>query len=186
MGEQAARRPTLSRQFLTCISMGSCSDYSGRCAVAGIFLDRSSLHWEEILGQLPAGAASIISSPTHLIHLPQVARQYRHDWRNIVIFSSGGPLSRETALQIAEVCGQAPIEVLGSTETGGIAFRQQTLWPGLALAPASRCDESVCKRDYWKCVRRFCQSQQPGCALAIVPNSSMSSDSICGDVLTRW
>ena len=98
----------------------------------GIFLDRSSLYWEEILGQLPAGAASIISSPAHLIHLPQVARQYGHDWRNIVIFSSGGPLGRDTALQIAEVCGQAPIEVLGSTETGGIAFRQQTYgldWP---------------------------------------------------------
>ena len=99
---------------------------------AGVFLDRSGLHWEEILGQLPAGAASIIASPAHLIHLPQVARQYSHDWRNIVIFSSGGPLSRETALHIAEVCGQAPIEVLGSTETGGIAFRQQTHrldWP---------------------------------------------------------
>jgi len=97
-----------------------------------IFLDRSGLYWEEILGQLPAGAAAIISSPAHLIHLPQVARQYRHDWRNIAIFSSGGPLGRETALHIAEVCGQAPIEVLGSTETGGIAFRQQTRsldWP---------------------------------------------------------
>jgi acyl-CoA synthetase (AMP-forming)/AMP-acid ligase II/3-hydroxymyristoyl/3-hydroxydecanoyl-(acyl carrier protein) dehydratase len=97
-----------------------------------VFLDRSSLYWEEILGQLPAGAAAIISSPAHLIHLPQVAGQYAHDWRNIVIFSSGGPLGRDTALQIAEVCGQAPIEVLGSTETGGIAFRQQTRsldWP---------------------------------------------------------
>ena len=91
-----------------------------------IFLDRSGLYWEEILGQLPNGPASLISSPTHLIHLPQVAGQYRHDWRNIVIFSSGGPLARETALHIAAICGQAPIEVLGSTETGGIAFRQQT------------------------------------------------------------
>jgi acyl-CoA synthetase (AMP-forming)/AMP-acid ligase II/3-hydroxymyristoyl/3-hydroxydecanoyl-(acyl carrier protein) dehydratase len=107
----------------------------------GVFLDRSGLYWEEILGQLPAGAASIISSPAHLIHLPQVAKRYRHDWRNIVIFSSGGPLGREAALHIAEVCGQAPIEVLGSTETGGIAFRQQTrsldwLWhplPGVTI-----------------------------------------------------
>jgi acyl-CoA synthetase (AMP-forming)/AMP-acid ligase II/3-hydroxymyristoyl/3-hydroxydecanoyl-(acyl carrier protein) dehydratase len=97
-----------------------------------VFLDRSGLYWEEILGQLPTGAAAIISSPAHLIHLPQVARQYRQDWRNVVIFSSGGPLARETALHIAEVCGQAPIEVLGSTETGGIAVRQQTRsldWP---------------------------------------------------------
>src|SRR6266446_6262259 len=97
-----------------------------------VFLDRSGLYWEEILGQLPDGPASLISSPAHLIHLPQVARQYRHDWRHIVIFSSGGPLARETALDIAEVCDQAPIEVLGSTDTGGIAFRQQTRdldWP---------------------------------------------------------
>jgi acyl-CoA synthetase (AMP-forming)/AMP-acid ligase II/3-hydroxymyristoyl/3-hydroxydecanoyl-(acyl carrier protein) dehydratase len=97
-----------------------------------VFLDRSGLYWEEIFGQLPAGPASIISSPAHLIYFPQVARQYSHDWRNIVIFSSGGPLGRETALHIAEVCSQAPIEVLGSTETGGIAFRQQTHsldWP---------------------------------------------------------
>jgi acyl-CoA synthetase (AMP-forming)/AMP-acid ligase II/3-hydroxymyristoyl/3-hydroxydecanoyl-(acyl carrier protein) dehydratase len=98
----------------------------------GRFLDRHSLHWEEILGQLPTSGASIISSPTHLTHLPQVARQYRHDWRNMVIFSSGSLLSRDTALHIAEVCGQAPIEVFGSTETGGIAYRQQTPsldWP---------------------------------------------------------
>ena len=97
-----------------------------------VFLDRSGLYWEEILGQLTDGPAALISSPAHLIHLPQVARQYRDDWRNIVIFSSGGPLARETALHIAEVCGQAPIEVFGSTETGGIAFRQQTHdldWP---------------------------------------------------------
>jgi acyl-CoA synthetase (AMP-forming)/AMP-acid ligase II/3-hydroxymyristoyl/3-hydroxydecanoyl-(acyl carrier protein) dehydratase len=97
-----------------------------------VFLDRSGFYWEEILGQLPDGAASLISSPAHLIHLPQVARQYRHDWRDIVMFSSGGPFARETALHIAEVCGQAPIEVFGSTETGGVAFRQQTRdrdWP---------------------------------------------------------
>jgi acyl-coenzyme A synthetase/AMP-(fatty) acid ligase/3-hydroxymyristoyl/3-hydroxydecanoyl-(acyl carrier protein) dehydratase len=96
------------------------------------FPDRSGVYWEEILGQLPEGAASIISSPAHLLHFPRVAGQCRHDWRNTMIFSSGGPLARETALLIAEVCGQAPIEVLGSTETGGIAFRQQTShldWP---------------------------------------------------------
>jgi acyl-coenzyme A synthetase/AMP-(fatty) acid ligase/3-hydroxymyristoyl/3-hydroxydecanoyl-(acyl carrier protein) dehydratase len=91
-----------------------------------VFFDRSGLYWEEVLGQLPDSAVCLISSPAHLIHLPQVAMQYKRNWRNMVIFSSGGPLARETALRIAEVCGQAPIEVLGSTETGGIAFRQQT------------------------------------------------------------
>jgi acyl-CoA synthetase (AMP-forming)/AMP-acid ligase II/3-hydroxymyristoyl/3-hydroxydecanoyl-(acyl carrier protein) dehydratase len=96
------------------------------------FLDRSGLYWEEILGQLPDSAAVIISSPAHLVHLPQAAQRCRRDWQKSVIFSSGGPLAREAALRIAEVCGRAPIEVLGSTETGGIAFRQQTPsldWP---------------------------------------------------------
>jgi acyl-coenzyme A synthetase/AMP-(fatty) acid ligase len=41
------------------------------------------------------------------------------------VFSSGGPLPRETAHEIAGLLGHAPLEVLGSTETGGIAWRAQ-------------------------------------------------------------
>ncbi|MGE3538572.1 MAG: AMP-binding protein [Candidatus Tectimicrobiota bacterium] len=101
------------------------------CSGDGL-VDGQYVHWEELLGRLPSAGATLVSSPASLVHLPQAATRFGGDWRHTVIFSSGGPLARETALDIAEVCGQAPIEVLGSTETGGIAFRQQTLagnWP---------------------------------------------------------
>jgi 3-hydroxymyristoyl/3-hydroxydecanoyl-(acyl carrier protein) dehydratase len=41
------------------------------------------------------------------------------------IFSSGGPLATDVAHDIADALGAPPIEVLGSTETGGIAWRTQ-------------------------------------------------------------
>ncbi len=87
--------------------------------------ERSFFFWEELLGQLPAGPATIISSPAHLRYLPQAARQIPRDWSRTRIFSSGGPLPLGTALAVMAACGQAPVEVYGSTETGGIASRQQ-------------------------------------------------------------
>lgn len=88
--------------------------------------ERSFFFWEELLGQLSAGPATILSSPAHLRYLPQAARQIPRDWSRTRIFSSGGPLPLGTALAVMAVCGQAPVEVYGSTETGGIASRQQT------------------------------------------------------------
>jgi acyl-coenzyme A synthetase/AMP-(fatty) acid ligase len=41
------------------------------------------------------------------------------------IFSSGGPLLEVDAKAIDQLCGIQPIEVYGSTETGGIAWRNQ-------------------------------------------------------------
>ena len=45
---------------------------------------------------------------------------------NKKIFSSGAPLSAKTSTEIKTTVGQSTIEVLGSTETGGIAWRRQT------------------------------------------------------------
>ena len=48
------------------------------------------------------------------------------------IFSSGGPLAFDDAAAITALSGHWPTEIYGSTETGGIAWRQQkdgnTLW----------------------------------------------------------
>jgi len=41
------------------------------------------------------------------------------------VFSSGGPLSFEVACEVKRLLGAVPIEVYGSSETGGIAWRQQ-------------------------------------------------------------
>jgi len=93
----------------------------------GMFLDATDLFWESLLPKLKeSDHCTMISSPAHLKHLPEAAAKTDIDWSSVRIFSSGGPLPRKVALSIAEVCGQAPIEVLGSTETGGIAWRQQS------------------------------------------------------------
>ncbi len=45
------------------------------------------------------------------------------------VFSSGGPLDGDAALRLQERLGQLPIEIYGSSETGGIAWRQGgSLW----------------------------------------------------------
>jgi hypothetical protein len=41
------------------------------------------------------------------------------------VFSSGGPLPPESAHEALTMLGQSPIEVYGSSETGGIAWRQR-------------------------------------------------------------
>ncbi|HJW10419.1 MAG TPA: AMP-dependent synthetase, partial [Albitalea sp.] len=43
------------------------------------------------------------------------------------VLSSGGPLPGEAAQQAAQCFGAAPIEIFGSSETGGIAWRQRSL-----------------------------------------------------------
>jgi 3-hydroxymyristoyl/3-hydroxydecanoyl-(acyl carrier protein) dehydratase len=53
-------------------------------------------------------------------------------------FSSGGPLDADAAHAYAARFGQAPIEIFGSTETGGIAWRRQN--EGAAWRPVSGVD----------------------------------------------
>ncbi|MGC1332454.1 AMP-binding protein [Pseudomonas sp.] len=49
------------------------------------------------------------------------------------VFSSGGALPADAAALLAERIGQRPTEILGSSETGGIAWRQQdSLWQAFA------------------------------------------------------
>lgn len=79
-----------------------------------------------------------VSSPGLLSHLdvslPSV--------KMTSVFSSGGPLSYAAAMNAKAWLTELPIEVYGSTETGGIAYRQQTvfeapwtLFPGITLNP---------------------------------------------------
>lgn len=65
---------------------------------------------------------TLISSPAFLSRMPNKIIEAK----NLVIFSSGNLLKRSDALRIYQTTGIFPIEVLGSTETGGVAFRQQT------------------------------------------------------------
>ncbi len=94
---------------------------------AHIPLHRKTLqHWEE-LSKSVTNRDILISSPAHIGRFPQgfyAPLKY--------LFSSGGPLSFKAAKTSQKILGVLPIEVYGSTETGGIAYRQQlskeTLW----------------------------------------------------------
>ncbi len=65
---------------------------------------------------------TLVSSPALLSRMPNKIT----DAKNLVIFSSGNLLKQSDALWVYQTMGVIPIEVLGSTETGGVAFRQQS------------------------------------------------------------
>jgi|RhiMethySRZTD1v2_1073278.scaffolds.fasta_scaffold34047_8 acyl-coenzyme A synthetase/AMP-(fatty) acid ligase len=71
------------------------------------------------------GEAVLVSSPAHLTRLPELIDLA--SLRPLVrrIFSSGGPLPAATAAQYQLALGAPPTEVYGSTESGGIAWREQ-------------------------------------------------------------
>lgn len=71
-----------------------------------------------------------VASPAQLKRLDELT-----PWQDMAhlkaIFSSGGTLAKEFATQIYDCCEHKVIEVFGSSETGGIAWRQQVdneLW----------------------------------------------------------
>lgn len=80
---------------------------------------------EEMARRLGEGPCMLVSSPAHLKRLPAGI-----DWQGAqaclrAVFSSGGPLPPESAHEALDTLGQSPIEVYGSSETGGIAWRQR-------------------------------------------------------------
>ncbi len=84
------------------------------------------LHVGELAPRIRASEASVLASvPTHLNRLSRQAETATLEGRIRAVFSSGGPLSAPTAHRIKEVLGRSPLEILGSTETGGIAWRTQ-------------------------------------------------------------
>lgn len=91
-----------------------------------VFQRHHYLHPGELVPRMrDAGDCVLASVPTHLkrlarhVHAPTLRGVCR------AVFSSGGPLATDTAHDIARALGAPPIEVLGSTETGGIAWRIQ-------------------------------------------------------------
>jgi len=70
------------------------------------------------------GRIALIASPAHLKRL-QLADTGDLPARLAAVFSSGGPLPPEALTPCAQRLGQTPIEVYGSSETGGVAWRQR-------------------------------------------------------------
>lgn len=86
---------------------------------------RSAVFLEELLPWMQNRPCLLVSSPAHLSRFPESAAQ------NPVppppelraVFSSGGPLTAQAAAAADTLFGTAPIEIYGSSETGGIAWR---------------------------------------------------------------
>lgn len=108
------------------------------------------LYPEDMIRALSRAPAVLVATPAHLKRLGE-----HLDWRAVqgslrAVFSSGGPLPYEAAVEAARLMGSQPIEVFGSSETGGIAWRQASQ-PDTAWRPFNdvqwRIDEgclSVC------------------------------------------
>ncbi|MDD5410620.1 MAG: AMP-binding protein [Methylobacter sp.] len=91
---------------------------AGRCFHSEIYLN------PEMLVNSTQNAAYWVASPAHLKRLDQDSPWERISNLN-AIFSSGGPLQHNAAQQVLACSGQPVIEIYGSSETGGIAWRQQ-------------------------------------------------------------
>ncbi len=98
---------------------------AGRCFYSEIFLSP-----EPLLTQAEGVSAYWVASPAQLKRLDELS-----PWLAIAnlkaVFSSGGALSIEAARQIFQHSKQSVLEVYGSSETGGIAWRESVndpLW----------------------------------------------------------
>ena len=116
---------------------------------AGVPFASQNLEFPEQLCQWvadhPGEPWLLVSSPAFLARLdPKLAATGCR-----LLYSSGGPLPHAAALQSQQLFGALPVEIYGSSETGGIAWRQaneaDTPWqplPGLEVSQ----DEQGCLR----------------------------------------
>ena len=85
------------------------------------------LHPQELLPRMAEEADCVLaSSPAHLKRMTATGELKRIAPNCRAVFSSGGVLDAGTAAGVVAALGAAAYEILGSTETGGVALRQQT------------------------------------------------------------
>jgi acyl-coenzyme A synthetase/AMP-(fatty) acid ligase/3-hydroxymyristoyl/3-hydroxydecanoyl-(acyl carrier protein) dehydratase len=108
------------------------------------------LVFNEEIAQRIAGPAVLVASPAHLRRLPEAV-----DWSGArdglrAVFSSGGPLPPEAAQGVLALLGVAPVEVYGSSETGGVGWRQRArhgdTWQPLPGIEFKIADGELCVR----------------------------------------
>ncbi|NML29410.1 AMP-binding protein [Paraburkholderia antibiotica] len=96
------------------------------------------------------GATAIVSTPAQLSRWPAMPGFAALSPAPCAFFSSGGPLAADAAQHYAASYGAAPLEIYGSTETGGIAWRRQDhgdAWQPVAGAQVRRDDDgALCVR----------------------------------------
>jgi acyl-coenzyme A synthetase/AMP-(fatty) acid ligase/3-hydroxymyristoyl/3-hydroxydecanoyl-(acyl carrier protein) dehydratase len=92
-------------------------------AAGAAFCRETPLHAETVTATARRiGATALVSVPAHLRSLAALEPGALPAFSRV--FSSGAPLPRETALDMLRRHGLPPVEVFGSSETGGIGWRQ--------------------------------------------------------------
>ncbi|WP_439135535.1 ApeI family dehydratase [Pseudomaricurvus sp.] len=97
------------------------SDQAGLISQAERFNQANYAGQPEPVGQRPR---LLISSPTHLSRIPVILDAAVTNGL-AAIFSSGAPLMRSDSLHAKTQLGTGVLEIFGSSETGGIAWREQ-------------------------------------------------------------
>jgi uncharacterized membrane protein len=95
----------------------------------GIPFRRKRLEFPEELEKLSDTEYMIITVPAFLKRAVEMEKSSGLNLKSPFIFTSGGVLAFETAQKTNEVFGFWPVEVYGSTETSGIAWRQSVKGP---------------------------------------------------------
>jgi acyl-CoA synthetase (AMP-forming)/AMP-acid ligase II len=107
---------------------------------------------EELMRALEQQRCALVASPAYLKRVPDHLAWSQVSAQLAAVFSSGGPLPAETAQAVGSLLNRRPIEVYGSSETGGIAWRQRAAatddaWqalPGVACRVADDGALEVC------------------------------------------
>ena len=100
---------------------------------AGIAVDTDMIFTPEELQSAQNRFQKILfaTTPSFLDGITKYQNQYTFKNNCVGIFSSGSLLNENTSAKALEIFGISPFEIFGSTETGGVAYRQQqngALW----------------------------------------------------------
>ena len=95
----------------------------------GLPFRRHRIDFPTELANIAGEAAVIASSPAFLKRLSAETDKAIGFKCSPIIYSSGGPLPEEVARKASELTGYWTMEIYGSTETGGIAYRQSKNGP---------------------------------------------------------
>ncbi len=116
---------------------------SGRPLWRTAFLDNMALARRSA----ELSAACWVMGPGHLHRLEPALPWSALRGRVNAVFSAGGPLRWAPAVTLREELGQAPIEILGSSETGAVAWRQRGAeadrWQALAPVALARSERGA-------------------------------------------
>jgi Acyl-coenzyme A synthetases/AMP-(fatty) acid ligases len=107
----------------------------------GLPFRRHRVDFPTELANMADEAAVIASSPAFLKRLSAETDKAFCFKCPPIIYSSGGPLPEDVARKACELTGYWPMEIYGSTETGGIAYRQSK--NGAVWTPFEVCKMSL-------------------------------------------